>query len=167
MADLAPASHQLTPELARQLIGAVKAGLFKESAARCCGVAADDLDTWLRMGLSPGAVEPYRSFAKAFVAQEDGQQLKHIDAIQQAAGVDWRASIAWLQLRYPETWGPKATKNRPASSLTPSAADEAAEEELVRQLIAARPPVLVRLLTAAGWVSPPADQPPPGAQPPG
>lgn len=155
MADLAPASHQLTPELARQLIGAVKAGLFKESAARCCGVAADDLDTWLRMGLSPGAVEPYRSFAKAFVAQEDGQQLKHIDAIQQAAGVDWRASIAWLQLRYPETWGPKATKNRPASSLTPSAADEAAEEELVRQLIAARPPVLVRLIEEAGGTLPP------------
>lgn len=152
--SFAPDGHRLTPALADQLIAAAKSGLFKEACARCVGVDEEDLDTWLRMGLSPGAVEPYRTFARVFVAQEEGQQLPHIQAIKQAAAVDWRAAIAWLQLRHPDVWGPKATRNRPAASLRSSEADVAAEEELVRQLIASRPAVLVRLIEEAGGTLP-------------
>lgn len=153
--DLATApAPELTPELARQLIEAAKSGLFKEAAAECVGVDPEVLDTWLRMGLSPGAVEPYRSFARIYRAQESGTQLPHIRAIQAAAAVDWRASIAWLQLRYPDVWGPKATRNAQASALQPSAGDAAAEEELVRQLVRSMPPVLRRLLEEVGCVVP-------------
>jgi len=155
LADLAPGGHRLTPQLADQLIAAAKSGLFKEACARCVGVDEGDLDTWLRMGLSPGAVEPYRTFARVFVAQEEGQQLKYIDAWRQAAAVDWRAAAQWLATRYPDVWGPKASRNRPAASLASSEADAAAEEELVRQLIAARPAVLVRLIEEAGGTLPP------------
>lgn len=155
MADsLAAPGATLTPELVERLIEAAKSGLFKEACARCVGVKAEDLDTWLTMGLSPEAVEPYRTFARVFVAQEEGQQLPHINAIKAAAAVDWRAAVTWLQMRHPDVWGPKATRNKPASALQPSAADAAAEEELVRQLIESRPPVLVKLLTAAGWLPP-------------
>lgn len=155
MADaLAPAGHELTPQLAEQLIAAVKSGLFKEACARCVGISEDTLDQWLTMGLSPGAVNPYRDFARIFVAQEEGQQLPYINAIKSAATVDWRAAVTWLQLRKPDVWGPKATRNRSAASMRPSEDDAAAEEEMVRQLLVARPAVLDRLLMEAGWIPP-------------
>lgn len=148
--DLAPAGYELTPYLAEQLIAAAKSGLFKESCAICVGVSPDTLDTWLRMGLAPGAVNPYKDFARVFCAQEAGAQLPYVNAWRSAAAVDWRAAAAWLAARNPEAWGAKATKNAQAASLRTTADDSAAEEEMVRQLIKVRPPILVRLLAEAG-----------------
>ena len=110
---------------------------------------------WLRMGQSPGAVNPYRDFALVFVAQEEGQQLPYINSIRAAAAVDWRASIAWLQLRHPDVWGPRATRNASAASLRPTVEDARGEAEMVRQLVAARPAVLEQILVEAGWAPPP------------
>lgn len=156
---LAPAGYELTPALAEQLIAAAKSGLFKEACARCVGISEDTLDLWLRMGLSPGATNPYRDFARIFVAQEEGQQIPHINAIKAAASVDWRAAVTWLQMRHPEAWGPKATRNHSAASLRPSDDDAAGEEAMVRQLVSSRPAVLERILVEAGW-TPPALTPP-------
>lgn len=152
---LAPAGYELTPALAEQLIAAAKSGLFKEACARCVGISEETLDQWLKMGLSPGATNPYRDFARVFVAQEEGQALPHINAIKSAAAVDWRAAVTWLQLRHPEVWGPRATRNHSAASLRPSEADAAAEAEMVRQLVETRPAVLERILVEAGWTPPP------------
>jgi hypothetical protein len=128
--------------------------LFKEACARCVGISEDTLDLWLKMGLSPGATNPYRDFARVFVAQEEGQQIPHINAIKSAAAVDWRAAVTWLQLRHPDVWGAKATRNASAASLRPSDADADAEAEMVRQLVETRPAVLERILVAAGWTPP-------------
>ncbi len=152
--SLAPAGYELTPALAEQLISAAKSGLFKEACARCVGISDDTLDLWLRMGLSPGATNPYRDFARVFVAQEEGQALPHINAIKSAAAVDWRAAVTWLQLRHPDVWGPRATRNASAASLRPSDGDAAAEAEMVRQLVESRPAILERILTEAGWTPP-------------
>jgi len=152
---LAPPGHELTPDLAAQLIAAAKSGLFKEACARCVGVSEDTLDMWLRMGLSPGATNPYRDFARVFVAQEEAQQIPHINAIKSAAAVDWRASIAWLQLRHPDAWGPRATRNNSAASLRPTEDDSVAEAAMVRQLVQSNPAVLERILVEAGWTPPP------------
>ena len=151
---LAAPGHELTPDLAARLIEAAKSGLFKEAAAECVGCDPEDLDTWLRMGLSPGAVEPYRSFARIYRAQETGQQLPYINAWRSAATVDWKAAQAWLATRYPETFGAKATRNAQAAALQPSASDAQAEEEMARQLVRAMPPVLRRLLEEAGCTVP-------------
>lgn len=153
---LAPAGYELTPALAEQLIQAAKSGLFKEDCATCVGILPETLDTWLRMGLGPGAVNPYRDFARVFCAQEAGAQLPYVNAWRSAAMVDWRAAASWLAARNPDAWGAKATKNAQASSLRTTADDAAAEEAMVRQLIAARPPVLVRLLAEVGvhWPEP-------------
>ena len=156
---LAPSGHELTPEIAEQLIAAARSGLFKESCAVCVGVSADTLDMWLRMGLSPGAVNPYRDFARVFCAQESAQQLPHIRAWLSAAAVDWRAAAAWLATRHPEAWGPRATKNAAAVSLQSTAEDADAEAAMVRQLVAARPAVLVAILLEAGWSPPPVTTP--------
>ncbi len=152
--DLAPAGYELTPALAEQLIAAARSGLFKESCARCVGVSEDTLDMWLKMGLTPGATNPYKDFARVFVAQEEAQQIPHINAIKSAAAVDWRAAIAWLQLRHPEAWGPRATRNASAASLRPSDEDAEAEAVMVQQLLDTRPAILERLLLKAGWTPP-------------
>lgn len=157
-ADLAPAGHELTPELIERLLKAAQSGLFKESCAVCCGVSEDALDIWLKMGLSPGSTEPYKRFATLFTSLEAGQQLPHINAIKAAAAVDWRAAVTWLQLRHPDVWGPRATRNHSAASLRPSDADAEAEAEMVMQLVQSRPPVLERILVEAGW-TPPSPQP--------
>ncbi len=154
---LAPAGYELTPALAEQLIAAARSGLFKEACARCVGISEDTLDLWLKMGLSPGATNPYRDFARVFVAQEEGQQIPHINAIKSAAAVDWRAAVTWLQLRHPDVWGAKATRNASAASLRPSDADADAEAEMVRQLVETRPAVLERILVATGWTPPALD----------
>lgn len=148
---LAPAgAYTLTPELAEQLIAAARSGLFKQDCAICVGISPDTLDMWLRMGLSPEAVNPYLDFARIFCAQESAAQLPYVNSWRSAAMVDWRAASAWLATRNPDAWGPRATKNAQAASLRTTADDSAAEEEMCRQLIAARPPILVRLLAEAG-----------------
>ena len=154
MSALTAPAPELTPELATRLLEAARSGLFKDTAAEAVGLAPAVLDEWLRMGLSPGAVEPYRTFARAYRAQEQGLQLEALGAWRKAAEHDWKAAQAFLATRYPDQWGPKATRNKQASDLQPSAADAAAEEALVEQLIAAKPDVLVRLLERAGWVAP-------------
>jgi hypothetical protein len=154
MADgLSIPGASLTPFLIEQLLSAARSGLFKEAVAPAVGVSVEDLDTWLTMGLSPNAVEPYKSFARLYAAAEAGAQLPYVAAWQQAATVEWKAAQAWLAARYPEQWGLRATKTRQAIDLQPSESDTRAEEEMVRQLLKARPPVLMRLLEEEGLLS--------------
>jgi hypothetical protein len=154
--DLAePAGPRLTPELARNLLGGAQTGLFRGAVAESVGLNPDILDTWLTMGLSSGAVEPYRSFALAYRAAEQKAQLPYLQAVQAAATVDWKAALAYLAARYPEQWGPKATKNTQAGALLPSSGDEQAEEAMVDQLLETMPPALQRALARRGIKVPP------------
>lgn len=154
MTALAAPAPELTPELADKLLQAAKSGLFLSTAAEAVGIAPDLLETWLRMGLSPGALEPYRTFARAYRAQEQGVQLEAVTAWRSATTHDWKAAAAWLAARYPDQWGPKATRARQSGDLQPTAADAAAERELVRQLVASRPPELESILRELGWQAP-------------
>lgn len=154
----------LTSELAEALILGAQTGLFRAAVAESQAIDPDVLDTWLAMGFSSGAVEPYRSFALRYRAAEQLAQLPYIQSIQRAAAQDYRAAIDWLQLRYPDQWGPKATKNQSAGALAPAEGDEAAEEALVRQLFETMPPVLQRLLDAFGFSR--SDQSATAAEPP-
>lgn len=160
-----PAGPRLTEELARNLIAGAQTGLFRHAVAESVGLDGDVLDTWLEMGLSSGAVEPYRTFALAYRAAEQNSQRPYIAAIQAAATVDYRAAVAWLQMRFPEQWGPKATKNTQAGSLKPAAGDEAAAEEMVAQLFETMPPALERVLREHGFTRSATDSAPPPPAP--
>lgn len=160
MTDLAapsrPVGPRLTEKLAEDLLKGAQTGLFRHAVAESVGLDPDALDTWLEMGLSSEATQPYRGFALRYRAAEAAAQIPFINSIQAAATLDYRAAIAWLQLRYPEQWGLKATKNTQASTLKPSAGDEAAEEALVESLFDAMPPALQRVLAKKGIKPPPA-----------
>lgn len=160
-------STRLTQELADQLLAGAQTGLFRGAVAESIGLNPDVLDTWLEMGLSSGAVEPYKNFALRYRAAEQASQLPYIRSIQAAATVDYKAAVAWLQMRFPDQWGLKATKNSSAGILQPTAGDEQAEEQLVEQLFDANPPVLQRILARRGIKPPPTGSGSPPPQPPG
>jgi hypothetical protein len=147
----APPGARLTPELAEQLLVGATTGLFRGAVAESLGLDPDVLDTWLEMGLSSGAVEPYRTFALRYRAAEQAAQLPFIKSIQAAAVVDYKAALAWLQARYPDQWGAKATKNSSAGVLKPSSGDEVAEREMVDQLFSTMPDVLQQVLDKHGY----------------
>lgn len=154
----------LTPQLVEDLILGAQTGLFRTAVAESRSIDPDHLDTWLTMGFSAEAVEPYRSFALRYRAAEQLAQLPYIESIQRAAALDYRAAIDWLQLRYPDQWGPKATKNQSAGALVPAEGDEVAEAALVEQLFEAMPPALQRILDKFGFTRDPsatAAEPPP------
>lgn len=162
MADLvhtppAGPTWELTPDLAKMLLEGARSGLFRAAVAQARGLPLEVLDTWLRMGLSPGSIEPFRSFSRFYVAAEAGAQLPYVAAWQAAAQVDWRAAQAWLAARWPEQWGAKPVQAKPAAELQPTDADAAAEEEMVAALLRARPPVLMRLLEREGLLTAPAE----------
>ncbi len=155
-----PPGPRLTPELVENLVSGAKTGLFRQAVAESIGLNPEWVDTWLEMGLSSGAVEPFRGFALRYRAAEAASQLPFIHTIQAAATADYKAALAWLEKRWPEQWGQKATKNTQAGTLQASASDEAAEEALVDQLFEAMPPALARVLARRG-IKPP-DQDPSG-----
>jgi len=122
----------LTPELAQRLLEGAGSGLHKETVAACCGIDAATLDAWLTEGLSPTAIEPYRTFARLYRAREEGVQDQIVASVLDAARRDWKAGLAFLAARFPERWGPKAARQN-AADLAPEsgAADEALAEDLL------------------------------------
>lgn len=154
MSQLAAPGPELTPELAEHLLAGAATGMFKDSVAEACGIPPSQLDEYLRMGLSPGSVEPYRTFARRYRAAEKLAYRDALNCVVKAATSDPKLALSFLAARYPDEWGPKATKNRQAGDLQPNAADVAAETEMVKQLVESRPPALEEILLAAGWTPP-------------
>jgi hypothetical protein len=150
MKSTSPRNDVLTPALAEALILGAQTGLFPVAVAESQSIAPELLETWLTMGLTSEAVDPYRSFALRYRAAEQLAQLPYIASIQRAATEDYHAAIDWLKLRYPEQWGKDATKNQSAGALAPSGGDEAAEEALVEQIFVMMPPALRRILEKYG-----------------
>jgi hypothetical protein len=54
---------RLTPELSKQIAGAIRAGGYPHVAAESYGVPKDVFDDWLKRGNKKNARKPYRSFA--------------------------------------------------------------------------------------------------------
>ena len=59
-----PISHPLTPEVARQIVAAIRAGAFPHIAAEAAGIPRNVFQGWLRQGERKGGREPFKSFAK-------------------------------------------------------------------------------------------------------
>jgi hypothetical protein len=57
--------HRLTPQVARQIVAAIRAGAFPHDAAEAAGVPRDVFETWLRRGAARGQRKDYARFADA------------------------------------------------------------------------------------------------------
>ncbi len=60
----------LTPQLVQDLLSHAERGYWPAMCALLCRVAPETLQRWLERGVEEDAIEPYRSFAEAFVMAE-------------------------------------------------------------------------------------------------
>ena len=92
----------LNEDLQEALILALKCGLPQDRVADACGVDRDTLQEWLERGVRKGASEPFRSFAVTWRQTEAAMMGSVMAAYGRWAQSDWRASDAFLKLRFPE-----------------------------------------------------------------
>ena len=76
---------KLTPELARRLVEGVESGLFDQQNALRCGVDVTTLKSWVFRGLDEEAVEPFRSFAEAYITAAIALEARLLQIVRQAA----------------------------------------------------------------------------------
>lgn len=93
-----------TDELQGRLLAAAGTGLKPRWVAFRCGMAPKALMGILEMGSKRDAVEPFRSFARRWVATE--AELMEQKCKLWSAGE--RSAFEFLRERWPKVWGPDA-----------------------------------------------------------
>jgi hypothetical protein len=134
----------LTPALGAALVAHSRAGRWPQSAAVLCHVTPETLLGWVERGAEQCALEPYRSFAEAFLESEM-QNCADLESVVQAAalgrnpkpkggrrGPDVETAKWLLERRYAFLWkgGGLAAASVVASSQTRKALREKAEAYL-------------------------------------
>jgi hypothetical protein len=100
------------------LLGHLEAGAGRGQAVTAAGLAERTVMRWLETGRKEAeqadteyvSLTFYRHFWQAFVRAEAIPMIRALDAIHRAAQRGgWRAAAWFLERRYPDTWGPRAT----------------------------------------------------------
>jgi hypothetical protein len=99
---------KLTPEVHTAIVERMRNGSFLEHAARLSGVHPVTVWRWLEQGDEEGAPEPYASFATDFRKAEAEAEENAKEQLRQWGGSEWKASLAFLERRFPDRWGPKS-----------------------------------------------------------
>src|SRR4051812_16727640 len=95
---------KITPELVAQLVKAVRAGNFREPAARSCGVSVRTLRNWLARGKQfPEGL--YGELLHGLMEADAAAELEMIRRVRSAAKDDAKHAEWWLERKYPERWG--------------------------------------------------------------
>ena len=101
--------RKLTPEVSELICEAVRAGNYKNVAAKLAKIDRGTLDNWLRWGIQDPD-SSYGAFARALEEAEADAESATIAVIMKAAqdGGDWNAA-AWIaRHRYQHRWRVKA-----------------------------------------------------------
>lgn len=98
---------KLTPELQRQLVGAISKGYYIQTACQLVGIGESTFYRWLEQG-EKAKSGPYREFWEALKRAEAYAEAKRVDNILKAGEMgDWKADAWYLERRYPERWARK------------------------------------------------------------
>jgi hypothetical protein len=100
----------LTPELAKRIIDMVRAGNFRATALKACGLSKNVIRNWELAGEE--GKEPYAAFAEELQQAEAESETELVSevrnarpAIVGAQGPDlWQARLALLERRFPNRW---------------------------------------------------------------
>lgn len=90
-ADSGQFACKLTPELASGIVADVESCLFDQQLALKHGVDVSTLKSWVERGLDEEAVEPFRSFAEAYIRASIDLEERLLDVVRSAAE-PWTAS---------------------------------------------------------------------------
>jgi len=85
-----------TLERAERILEAVGAGATLRAAAAAAGIDESTLWRWQQRNAA---------FAKDLHAREAESEVVLVAIIRRAAETDWRAAMALLERRWPDTWG--------------------------------------------------------------
>ena len=113
---------KLTPERQQQLLEALRAGCFYETACASAGVSYETVRSWMRRGEEDGE-GAYFEFLEAVEEAEAQLELELIGAWTEAARTDWRASMEFLARRYPDRWSPTRKTEISGSETEPCTVD--------------------------------------------
>lgn len=86
-----------------RIIRAVRAGNYREAAARAAGIAPSTLYAWLERGAAE-ETGPYYEFSEALQRAEAEAEVFAVATIRKAMPDDWRAAVTYLERRYPSRW---------------------------------------------------------------
>lgn len=97
---------KLTPEVQKKIVDAIRAGNYKEVAARYAGIGETTFYEWLKKGgqCKNGV---YTEFQKAVKNAEAEAEVRDVALIEMAAKENWTAAAWRLERRHPDRWGRK------------------------------------------------------------
>lgn len=84
-----------TPETAKKVCDAIRAGNYKEAAARYAGLNPETVNQWLRR---------YPEFSAMVHEAEAAAEVRIVAQWQQQIPQNWQAAKDFLARRYPERW---------------------------------------------------------------
>lgn len=100
----------LTTELAKRIVDMVRAGNYRATALKACGLSKNVIRNWELAGEE--GREPYASFAEELQQAEAESEAELVSEVRNAkpqvvgvSGPDlWQARLALLERRFPNRW---------------------------------------------------------------
>jgi hypothetical protein len=99
---------KLTRDRHERMVQMLRAGNYRDAAARAAGIAPSTLYSWLERG-SNEQLGPYHEFAAAVQQAEAEAEVYAVAIIRRAMSDDWRAAATYLERRHPERWRRRST----------------------------------------------------------
>lgn len=100
---------KLTPDIAKRICDAVRAGNYASVAARYSGVSEGTLSQWIQRGRGEhptrSASQVYVDFVRDLDEAEAGSEVAAVLHWRAAMPKDWHSSEKWLKVRQPQRWG--------------------------------------------------------------
>ena len=94
----------LTPAIQDAMVNAIAAGSYAYVAADFVGISRSTHYAWLERGELGEA--PFSEYLDAIRKAEAASEVRNVAIIQKAADEgDWRASITYLERKFPDRWG--------------------------------------------------------------
>jgi hypothetical protein len=100
--------NKLTPRIKAKILKALRAGNFREVAAKYAGVVPSTLRLWMQKGKA--GESPYAAFSASVEEAETNAEIEAVDTILEVGKQDIKHLEWWLRHKYPERWGSDRVK---------------------------------------------------------
>lgn len=120
-------ADKLTPETAKRILDAVRAGAPLKQAAEAAGVGESTVYDWRARAQSPKAPAKFADFAADLTRASAEASVAAVAAIRRAMPEDWRAAAFYLERRDPQRWGRRTAVSGELSLQHEVSAEEARE----------------------------------------
>lgn len=98
---------KLTDDLAAKIVQVIRAGNYREVAARFAGVAPETLTRWLTRG-EKEKCGVYATFRQSVLEAEEAAEIESVGCIRRLVkDGDLKAATWYLERKFPERWGRK------------------------------------------------------------